>query len=281
MANNSWKLINRLFLIFIFIFLLLFFLLWRFDNQRVERFRTILLDNLIPNISFVFYPIKFVGAITNDFKSYFELYQENKNLKNDLQNMKNWKEAALQLRVQNTQLRALNNLKLSPKISWITGEIIADSGSPFNQSGLINIGTQDGIEDGSAVVDGLGLIGRISGIGNSTARVIFLSDANSSIPVIIRPTGQKGILNGDNSKSPLLKFVSDRKSIKPGYRVVTSGDGGVLPSDILIGTVAVGKKGKLRVMLSAKFEDLNFVRVLETTKIDLIEKPGEIIKKNE
>lgn len=281
MANNSWKLINRLFLIFIFIFLLLFFVLWRFDNQRVERFRTVLLDNLIPNISFIFYPIKSVGAITNDFKSYFELYRENKNLKNDLQNMKNWKEAALQLQVQNTQLRALNNLKLSPKIFWITGEIIADSGSPFNQSGLINIGSLDGIEDGSAVVDGVGLIGRISGIGNRTARVIFLSDANSSIPVVIRSTGQKAILNGDNSKSPLLKFISDRKSIKPGYRVVTSGDGGVLPPDILIGTVAIGKKGKLRVILSAKFEDLNFVRVLETTKIDLIEKPGEIIKKNE
>ena len=281
MANKSWKLINRLFLTIIFLILLLFFLLWRFDNQRVERFRTVLLDNLIPNISFIFYPIKSIGAITNDFKSYFELYQENKNLKNDLQNMKNWKEAALQLRVQNTQLRALNNLKLSPKIFWITGEIIADSGSPFNQSGLINIGSLDGIEDGSAVVDGLGLIGRISGVGNRTARVIFLSDANSSIPVTIRPTGQKAILNGDNSKTPLLKFISDRKSIKPGYRVVTSGDGGVLPSDILIGTVAIGKSGKLRVILSAKFEDLNFVRVLESTKIDIIDKPGEIIKKNE
>ena len=95
---------------------------------------------------------------------------------------------------------------------------------------------------------------------------------------MIRPSGQKAILNGDNTKNPLLKFVADKKSIKPGYRVVTSGDGGVLPSDILIGTVAIDKKGKLRVVLAAKYEDLNFVRVLETPKIDIIEKPGKIIK---
>ena len=278
MVNKSWKLINRLFIAILCVLLIFIFLLWRFDNQRVERFRITLLDNLVPNINFLYYPISTVGTIFKDFKSYFELYQENKNLKNDLQNMKTWKEAALQLRVQNTQLRALNNLKLSPETFWITGEIIADSGSPFNQSGLINIGSLDGVEDGSAVVDGLGLIGRISGLGSKTSRVIFLSDANSSIPAVIRPSGQKAILNGDNTKNPLLKFVADKKSIKPGYRVVTSGDGGVLPSDILIGTVAIDKKGKLRVVLAAKYEDLNFVRVLETPKIDIIEKPGKIIK---
>ena len=277
MVNKSWTLINRLIITLLCLFLIITFLLWRFDNQRIERFRTALLENLIPNINFIFYPINSIGDIAKDFKSYFELYQENKNLKNDLQNMKTWKEAALQLRVQNTQLRDLNNLKLSPKTFWITGEIIADSGSPFSQSGLINIGSLDGIEDGSAVVDGLGLVGRISGVGDKTARVIFLSDANSSIPVIIRPSGQKAILNGDNSKNPLLRFIADKKNIKPGFRVVTSGDGGVLPSDIFIGTVAIDKKGRLRVLLAAKYEDLNFVRVLETPKIDIIEKPGKII----
>ena len=78
--------------------------------------------------------------------------------------MTGWKEKALQLEQKNAQLRALNNVKLSEDLIWVTGEMIADSGSPFYQSGVINIGLKDGIKNGSAAVDGLGLVGRISGV---------------------------------------------------------------------------------------------------------------------
>ncbi len=278
LSKNPWKSVRTFILFLIGSCLLIVFVVWRIDSQRVERFRVELLDRLIPNFNFVLVPVGKVGRMLNDFRSYGQLYEQNQELKRDLQNMKNWKEAALQLRLQNTQLRTLNNLKLNPNLSWITGEIIADSGSPFNQSGLINIGLQDGIKDGSAVVDGLGLLGRISGVGRRTARVIFLTDVSSSIPVIIRPSGQRALLSGDNSKSPILKFVDDKKTVRAGFRIVTSGDGGVLPSDLLIGTVSVGSDGKLRSRLAAEYKGLNFVRVLELPDLEVLNEPGNVIK---
>ena len=51
-------------------------------------------------------------------------------------------------------------------------------------------------------MDGLGLVGRISGVGRTTARVILLTDATSRIPVTVQPSGQKAMLSGDNSACP-------------------------------------------------------------------------------
>lgn len=254
--------------VFIFLFLIVIVILWRVDNTRTELIRTRVIDFISPVIRPLNYPIK----VTVDFVRYFEIYssllEENKELKKDLQNMLGWKEKALQLEQKNAQLRALNNVKLTEDLIWVTGEIMADSGSPFYQSGVINVGLKDGIENGSAAVDGLGLVGRISGVGPKVARVLFLTDISSAIPIKIKPSNQKGLLIGNNSPWPLLEFVEEEALLNQGDRVFTSGDGNVFPSDILIGNVFIDKRNKLRVKPIANFEALEFLRILNTRKTD-------------
>ena len=50
--------------------------------------------------------------------------------------------------------------------------------------------------------------------------------------------------------------------MRPGDRVVTSGDGGVFPPGLLVGQVAEDPGGRLRVRLAADYERLEFLRVL-------------------
>ena len=252
---------------FIFVCLTLIFILWRVDNTRTELIRTKIIDFVSPLTIPLNYPIKVVGDLVRYFEIYASLLEENKELKRDLQNMTGWKEKALQLEQKNAQLRALNNVKLSEDLIWVTGEMMADSGSPFYQSGVINIGSKDGIKNGSAAVDGLGLVGRISGVGQNVARVLFLTDISSAIPVKIKRSNQKGLMIGDNSPWPLLEFVEEKGLINIGDRVFTSGDGNVFPSDILIGTIWIDNKKKLRVKPVANFESLEFLRILNTKKI--------------
>ena len=252
---------------FIFVCLTLIFILWRVDNTRTELIRTKIIDFVSPLTIPLNYPIKVVGDLVRYFEIYSSLLEENKELKRDLQNMTGWKEKALQLEQKNAQLRALNNVKLSEDLIWVTGEMMADSGSPFYQSGVINIGSKDGIKNGSAAVDGLGLVGRISGVGQNVARVLFLTDISSAIPIKIKRSNQKGLLIGDNSPWPLLEFVEEKGLINIGDRVFTSGDGNVFPSDILIGTIWIDNKKKLRVKPVANFESLEFLRILNTKKI--------------
>ncbi len=277
--NIAWKAVRRFFIIIIGIFLAILFILWRADNARIERFRLALIDQIVPNSVFILKPIKFSFQIFSDFQSYANLYRQNQDLKTELQEMKGWKEAALQLEEKNAKLSILNNVKIRSTIDWLTGEVIADSGSPFNQSAIINIGTLDGIQDGSAAMDGLGLVGRVSGVGEKISRVLLLTDVSSSIPVIIQKTRQRGLVVGDNSDHPLLSFFESAKTIRAGMRVVTSGDGNVLPSDLLIGTVSRDKKGSLRVILAAEFNKLNYLRVLMHNNNEIITEPGDLIVK--
>jgi rod shape-determining protein MreC len=113
--------------------------------------------------------------------------------------------------------------------------VTADSGSPFRQSVLLNVGARDGIMDGWATMDGIGLVGRISGVGQNTSRVILLTDTNSRIPVTVQPSGQRAILVGDNEAAPTLELIENRDLVRPGDRVVTSGDGKVFPAGLLVG----------------------------------------------
>ena len=262
--SKSWSVTVT---VFIFLCLMLIFILWRVDNTRTELIRTNIIDFVAPLTKTLNFPLKAVGNFIRNFEIYSSLVEENKELKRALQDMTGWKEKALQLEQKNAQLRALNNVKLREDLIWVTGEIMADSGSPFYQSGVINIGIKDGIKNGSAAVDGLGLVGRISGVGQNVARVLFLTDISSAIPIKIKRINQKGLLIGDNSPWPLLEFIEEKALVNIGDRVFTSGDGDVFPSDILIGNIFVDNKKKLRVKPVANFESLEFLRILNTKKI--------------
>jgi rod shape-determining protein MreC len=190
--------------------------------------------------------------------------------------MKAWKEAAVQLEQQNAKLLAQNQVRLDPKLTSVSGVVLADSGSPFRQSVLLNVGSRDGIIDGWATMDGLGLVGRISGVGKTTSRVILLTDASSRIPVTIQPSGQRAMLVGDNTSTPPVEFLETPEQVRPGDRVVSSGDGGVFPAGLLVGEVERAD-GRLRVRLSADYQRLNFLRVLRSRPAEEISETGGLV----
>ncbi len=257
--------------------LLALFLLWRIDSPRVERFRAALMDRLVPSFEWVLLPVSKAADMVKGFQSYTKLYEQNQDLRKELQQMRAWKEAALQLEQQNARLLDLNQVRLDPKLTHITGVVLADSGSPFRQSVLLNVGARDGVRDGWAAMDGIGLVGRISGVGQRTARVILLTDSNSRIPVVIQPSGQKALMSGDNSPAPPLEFLEKPDLVRPGDQIITSGDGGVFPAGLLVGAVAQGPDRRLRARLSADYERLEFLRVLRSHNLEPLTDPGALV----
>lgn len=271
----------RRILVGILVFLLFaIFLVWRIDSPRVERFRAQIVDAVVPNMEWALVPVTNVVRLAEGFQSYARLSEQNQELRRELQQMKAWKEAALQLEQENAKLRDLNNVRLDARLSYVTGMVLTDSGSPFHQSVLINLGARDGLIDGWAAMDGLGLVGRISGVGEQTARVILLTDSNSRIPVTIQPSGQTALLHGDNSSVPPLEFVENVDDIRPGDRVVSSGDGGVFPAGLLVGEVVRGADRRLRVQLAADYQRLDFLRVLRAFPGETVSDAGALLVMN-
>ncbi|MGR3761850.1 rod shape-determining protein MreC [Roseobacteraceae bacterium NS-SX3] len=253
------------------------FIVWRIDSPRVERFRAQVVDRVVPNMDWAMVPVTAAINLVRDFQSYQRLAEQNRELRSELRQMRAWKEAALQLEQENARLLDLNNVRLDPQLTYITGVVMADSGSPFRQSVLINVGSRDGIQDGWAAMDGIGLVGRISGTGRDTARVILLTDAASAVPATIQPSGQTALITGDNSAAPLISFLENRDQVRPGDRVVTSGDGSVFPAGLLIGQVTEDRSERLRVRLSADYERLEFLRVLRHHGTEVIQDPGGLV----
>lgn len=269
--------LGRLILSALIVLLLGLFLLWRIDSPRVERVRIELIDRVVPNFSWATSPLTGTINILRSARSYTRIYQQNKDLRRELQQMKAWKEAALQREQENARLLDLNNVRLDPKFTKITGVVLADSGSPFRQTVLLNIGKRDGIVDGWAAIDGIGLVGRIAGVGERTSRVILLGDTSSRVAVTIESNGQTALVVGDNTSQPPIEFLENPETVRPGDRVMTSGDGGVFPAGILVGQITQTQSGRLRVRLAADMLQLEFLRVIRHMPRETISTPGGLV----
>ncbi|MFW2543351.1 rod shape-determining protein MreC [Primorskyibacter sp. 2E107] len=276
-SDNFTTPLKRLLFAVLALCLLAIFLVWRIDSPRVERFRARVVDAVVPSMDWAMAPVTGAVNILRDFQSYQRIHEQNQELRRELRQMTAWKEAALQLEQENARLRDLNNVQLDPRLTYITGVVLADSGSPFRQSVLINVGSRDGIVDGWATMDGIGLVGRISGVGKQTSRVILLTDTTSRIPVEIQPSGQRAMVAGDNTAAPPVAFVEDPDQIRAGDRIVTTGDGEVFPPGLLVGQIAKDPGGRLRARLAADYERLEFLRVLRDHGARRVESPSALI----
>ncbi|MEM0977825.1 MAG: rod shape-determining protein MreC [Pseudomonadota bacterium] len=275
--NYGSRVVRRIGVLFTLLICVMLTLLWRFDNTRAERIRLAVFDQVMPVAELVHAPISRATDLVANLQSYERLLTQNAELRRELQQMKAWREAAIQLEQENAKLLDLNKVKLKPSLSFISGEVLIEAASPFRQSALINLGSDDRIRDGWAAMDGLGLVGRIAGVGTSTARVLLITDTESRIPVLIKPSDERALIVGDNSQLPLVAFLEREDFVRPGDRVFTSGDGGVFPSDLLVGTVVRATDGRLRLRPSADLLRLEFVRVIRHSPSAPITVPERLI----
>lgn len=269
--------IRRVLIALMMIVLIALFLFWRIDSPRAERMRMALIDRFVPSFEWALAPVTKASQMVAGFQSYVRIYEQNQELRRELQKMQAWKEAAVQLEQENSKLLAQNNVRIDPALTSVTGVVMVDSGSAFRQSVLVNVGAQDGIVDGWATMDGLGLVGRISGVGQRTSRVILLTDPSSRIPVTVQPSGDRALLTGDNTALPVLDFIESMDNVRPGDRVVTSGDGGVFPPGLLVGQVVQGSDGRMRLRIAADYGRLKFLRVLRAHPAEQVLDSGAII----
>ena len=128
---------------------------------------------------------------------------------------------------------------------------------------LLNVGRRVGVATGQAVVTGEGLAGRIAEVGENSSRVLFVTDVNSRLPVLVERTRERAILAGDNSPRLRLTLLQSIAGVQNGYRIITSGHGGSFPVGIPVGEVVETSEGSVRVRPFTDFSRLEFVRVVD------------------
>jgi len=241
-----------------------FLAIGRVDLPVAERIRGALLDLVTPVISFITAPVAVGEQWLEQGRSYLNVREENLRLKDEVQRLTLWQEAARRLEKENAGLRALNGVRLDGLSTYVTARVVAATGGPFARAVLVDAGNEDGIARGMAAVNGEGVVGRVVGTGNRAARILLLTDINSRVPVRIEPGNIRGILVGDNSARLSLDFLPPGARVNPGDRIVTSGQGGIFPPDLPVGTVIAAPAGaKIDVAPFVDFERLDYLRLVK------------------
>ena len=135
-----------------------------------------------------------------------------------------------------------------------------DKESPYLNSFIINIGANKNLKKGMAVLDGNNFIGRLVDVNFFSSRVLFVSDLNSKIPVMVEPSGAHGILSGHGSSNPTLEYLPENHKIKQGDKVYTSGKEGIFSPGVSIGEIVLNKK-EVEVELFSDLSQIFFVNV--------------------
>jgi len=209
-------------------------------------------------------PVTVVRAWIEDFTHLLSVYRENERLRAEVEELRQWKDAALEMRQTTARYEALLNVQVDPGIGYVTGRVIGESGGPFVHTYIVNVGRSHGVEKGQAVVDTRGLVGRILGVGENASRVLVINDLNSRIPVVIHPSNERAILAGDNNAMPKLAFLPEDVALNDGDRVETSGHDGLLPRGLPVGTVLYDERAEeYRVQPFSRASGIDFVRVLQ------------------
>jgi rod shape-determining protein MreC len=207
-------------------------------------------------------PVRAANEGVGMVRAYFLAGSQNRRLRADLAAALTWRDEALSLRQENARLRALLGVATQPALPMVAADTVLDARGPFSNSRLADAGADQGVVEGNPVLSEHGLVGRIVGVAPRASRIMLLTDVDSRTPVMIPRTNGRAILSGDGGSAPALAYLRSHDALKVGDRVLTSGDGGVVPRGLAVGTVTKGFDGAWRVALDTDATPIDFVRIL-------------------
>jgi rod shape-determining protein MreC len=207
-------------------------------------------------------PIRWIDSGVDTVRGYFFAVSENRRLKAELEEMRQWRDAALALRDTNGRYKTLLGLRTDPPIPMVAARTVTESRGPFANTRLANAGTERGVKPGYPVMSENGLVGRVIGVATGASRVLLLTDIASRTPVMVDRTNARAILTGDGGPNPRLDYMRGKDPVRAGDRLVTSGDGGVLPRGLPVGVAVKGLDGTWRAALASDAAPVDFVRIL-------------------
>jgi rod shape-determining protein MreC len=95
----------------------------------------------------------------------------------------------------------------------------------FGATVTIDAGTSDGIVKDMTVLNGDGLVGRVTAVSPSTATVLLIVDPVSSIGVRVEATNEIGFADGRGAGASLsLSLLDPQSPVRDGDRLVTQGE---------------------------------------------------------
>ena len=146
---------------------------------------------------------------------------------------------------------ARNRWRLRP------ARVIGRDPASWWQAVHLDVGARDGVTTNLAVLAPEGLVGRVAEVGPGTCRVVLIGDPNCPVSAALADSRETGIVKGASAgdfRGAIvdLSYVSRDAVVRPGQKVITSGQGGIYPPGIVVGEVIDSRLVEAGIYLEAR-----------------------------
>jgi rod shape-determining protein MreC len=172
-----------------------------------------------------------VNAVGRDVRSVVDaaaeidrLRRENAALRADNERLLERNRTVEALALENEQLTALLAIRNSLEYSTVAARVIARELADVSRVVMIDVGSDDGLRIGDVVVGAGGaLVGRVTEIGATAARVTLINDPASTVIGEIVRNRATGEVVGDLGGALIMDKIDATQQINLGDEVVTAG----------------------------------------------------------
>lgn len=221
-------------------------------------------------------PIKTIQDSMSGFVSLKDAYDENRILRNQVDSVSQLETRLIEANKENVELKNLLGLQQTMSDTLIfNANVISKDSSNFNNTLLINKGSNDGLAISMAVITPEGLIGRLSNVEENTSIVTLLTSQEGrnqfalKIQLDEENTVEALMESYDtDSQQYIVRLLDSTKSVEPGMKVVTSGLGEIVPSGLLVGEIETVENSPatlsviMRVKPAVSYSNINVVMVV-------------------
>jgi rod shape-determining protein MreC len=167
------------------------------------------------------------------------VYWENERLRQRVASLRMEADAMRAERGENARLRRLLELDQRHPYALVAADVAGRSLDRLGGSLTLGKGEEDGVTANRAILTPEGLVGRVERATAHQARVLTILHRDCAVAARVARTRVEGVIRWNFGDQPTLHllYISSQEDVKPGDLVVTSGQGGIFPAGLRIGTV--------------------------------------------
>lgn len=217
--------------------------------------------------------LRWVRSLWHGYFNLVSTAEENEILLLEVAQLREQLNGYRELKLLDERMRCLLSFKEAKARNMVAAEVTGKDASPWYRTLIIDKGTDDGVAKGQPVVVPDGVVGQVIEVSARYAKVLLVTDRNSSVDALIQETRSRGVLKGGGGGECRFAYANRNNIITAGQRIVSSGLDGVFPKGFLIGTVSEVNKGvsgifqKVVVTPSVNFEKLEEVLVVMSPEV--------------
>jgi rod shape-determining protein MreC len=197
---------------------------------------------------------------------------ENEQLRARLAEAENELREARQAADENERLKSLLKFGEDASYQTVPARVIARDPSVWFNTVIVNRGTAHGVDLNMPVATPEGAVGRVVAVSPVTSQIMLLTDERAAAGAAVGQLGQSnavGSVRGFGKNGLLdMRYVSGLETVNVGDYVVTTGQDGIYPPGLNVGTVVEVTPGTvttphtIRVRPGARLDSLQEVLIL-------------------